>query len=67
MIHIPFSRLKRMSHYELKEVKFKLEQDMKPRYCTEADRIKDLKGKLNYVKYLLYNPQGQAIVQANTA
>lgn len=58
---ITFNQLKHMDHEELKDVKFKLKQDLDPKYCSEPNRIKELKKLMSYVKYLLYNPQSQPV------
>lgn len=54
MKNLTFAQLKNMSHHDLKEAKFLIQQDMDPKYCSEHNRIVELKKLLNYVKYLMY-------------
>jgi hypothetical protein len=59
---LSFGQLKHMDREELKNCEFLLKQDLNPRYSTEVTEQSKFKRKLlNYAKYLLYNPQAQAV------
>jgi hypothetical protein len=61
MKNLTFGQLKHMDRDELKKEEFALKQDINPRYCTEDEVIKWKKKLLNYIKYLLYNPQAEKV------